>query len=86
MEELYRVIEEKIKKAGYPGVIDGKEFYDDVSNEADAQEEGTYIFLIKKSETVFYQGCMEIMDAQFDLHYVDIHVGEQVYHVDFDAE
>ena len=62
-----------------------KEFYNEVSDEADEKENGTYIFLIKKSDTVFYQGCMEIMDSQFDLHYVDIHDGDTVYHVDFDA-
>ena len=85
MKELYRIIEEKIKNSGYPGEINGEEFYDEVSREADEKENGTYIFLIKKNETVFYQGCMEIMDNQFDLQYVDIHDGDKVYHVDFDA-
>ena len=85
MKELYRIIEEKIKNSGYPGEINGEEFYDEVSREADEKENGTYIFLIKKNESVFYQGCMEIMDNQFDLHYVDIHDGDKVYHVDFDA-
>ena len=85
MKELYRIIEEKIKNSGYPGEINGEEFYDEVSREADEKENGTYIFLIKKNETVFYQGCMEIMDNQFDLHYLDIHDGDKVYHVDFDA-
>lgn len=86
MEELYQLIEEKIKKAGYPGEIDGQEFYGDVSSEADNQENGTYIFLVKKSETLSYKGCMTIMDEEFDLHYVDIHEEDKVYHVDFDAE
>ncbi|MCI5951382.1 MAG: hypothetical protein MRZ63_03585 [Anaerostipes sp.] len=85
MEELYQFIEEKIKKAGYPGMIDGREFYSDVSEEAEDQEVGTYIFIVKKSDTLFYQGCMEIMEDQFDLHYVDIHDRDKVYHVDFDA-
>ncbi len=85
MNELYQLIEEKIKSVGYPGVIDGKEFYHDVSEEADSRENGTYIFMIKKSEVLFYQGCMTILDDEFDLHYVDIHVGEEKYHVDFDA-
>lgn len=85
MEELYRLIEEKIKASGYPGDIDGQEFYGDVSAEADEKENGTYLFIIKKSDTVSYQGCMTIMDAEFDLHYVDIHDGIASYHVDFDA-
>lgn len=85
MEELYRMIEETIKNSGYPGEIDGREFYNEVSDEADSKDNGTYLFMIKKSDTVFYQGCMDILDEQFDLHYVDIHDGEKTYHVDFDA-
>ena len=84
MEELYQFIEERIKKSGYPGEIDGREFYNDISEEADDQAEGTYLFIIKKSDELSYQGCMDIFDEQFDLHYVDIRDGEQVYHVDFD--
>lgn len=84
MEELYKLIEERIKASGYPGVIDGSEFYGDISEEADEKENGTYMFLVKKSDTLSYQGCMTIMDEQFDLHYVDIHEGLATYHVDFD--
>lgn len=86
MKELYQLIEEKIRKSEYPGKIDGEEFYWDVSDEADSQENGTYVFLIKKSDTLSYKGVMTIMDEEFDLHTVDIHDGENVYHVDFDAE
>lgn len=85
MNELYKLIEEKIKAAGYPGVIDGREFYNDVSDEADEKENGDYIFLIKKTEELMYRGCMTIIDDQFDLHYVDILEGDNTYHVDFDA-
>lgn len=85
MEELYALIEEKIKSAGFPGHIDGKEFYQDVSAEADDQETGSYLFMIKKDELLSYTGKMDIMEDQFDLHYVDIVFGDQKYHVDFDA-
>ena len=85
MNELYELIEEKIKTAGYPGQIDGQEFYEDISSEADQKDNGTYMFMVKKDDVLFYQGCMTIMDEEFDLHYVDIHVGETIYHVDFDA-
>lgn len=85
MEELYELIEEKIRRSGFPGHIDGAEFYDDVSREADEQESGSYLFLIKKDDLVSYEGSMEIMESQFDLHYVDIHVGEKTFHVDFDV-
>ena len=85
MNELYKLIESKIKASGYPGEVDGREFYDDVSDEADEKENGDYIFLIKKTEELMYRGCMTIIDDQFDLHYVDILDGENSYHVDFDA-
>ena len=85
MKELYELIEQKIRESGCPLTIDGAEFYDDMNAEADNQENGTYIFIIKKNDTLSYNGCMTIMDEEFDLHYVDIHVGDQKYHVDFDA-
>ena len=83
MEELYRLIEERIRSSGYPGPVDGETFYDEVSAEADEHENGTYLFLIKKTDTDFYQGCMEILDDAFDLKYVDIHENGRVYNVDF---
>jgi len=85
MDELYKLIESKIKSSGYPGEIDGRGFYEDVSDEADEKENGDYIFLIKKTEELMYRGCMTIIDDQFDLHYVDILDGDNTYHVDFDA-
>lgn len=85
MEELYAIIEDKIKASGFPGEIDGRTFYNEVDREADKQENGTYIFMIKREDGLFYEGCMEILDEQFDLHYIDIHFEDKVYHVDFDA-
>ena len=85
MNELYELIEERIKGAGYTGKIDGREFYNDVSDEADEKEDGTYMFIIKKTETLSYKGCMTIMEKEFDLHFVDIVDGEEIYHVDFDV-
>lgn len=85
MEELYALIEEKIERSGYPGVIDGEEFYDYISMEAEEREDGTYLFTLNKGEELTYQGCMTVTEEEFDLHYVDIVVGEETYHVDFDA-
>lgn len=84
MEELYEMIEERIRQSGFPGEIDGEEFYNDISAEAEDQEEGSYVFVIKKEDNLSYQGCMTIMEDQFDLHYVDILAGEKSYHIDFD--
>lgn len=85
MEELYKIIEEKIAASGYPFKIDGEEFYNDVSDEVDTKDNGSYIMLIKKNDALFYECGIDILDSNFDLHYADIHMGDKVYHVDFDA-
>ena len=42
------------------------------------------MFIIKKTESLCYKGCMTIMEKEFDLHFVDIVDGEETFHVDFD--
>lgn len=84
MEEVFEILENRIKEAGVPLEISGVEFYTDISREADEKENGDYMFLIKKEENVIYEGCMTVYEDDFDLHYVDITVDEQRYHVDFD--
>lgn len=85
MEELYKLIEEKIKASGVPVEISGEVFYNEVSKEADEKENGAYIFMVNLGGTDYYEGNMEVLEEQFDLHTVDFHVGNEVYHVDFDA-
>ncbi len=84
MEEIFAFIEEKIKASGYPGKIDGEEFYDDIADEAEDQEPGSYIVMIKKTDLLHYEAQVDILADAFDLHSCDIHFADQVYHVDFD--
>lgn len=84
MNRFYKMIEERIAASGYPGKIKGKIFYEDICEEAADKENGTYMFIIKKTDTLTYQGCVTLMDEEMDLHYVDITEGESKYHVDFD--
>ena len=42
MEELYQAIEEKIKASGYPRVISGERVYDDICDQIEGKENGTY--------------------------------------------
>lgn len=86
MEELYNLIEQKIAASGYPVKIDGEEFYDDIYAEVEQRENGKYIFIIKKTDTLSYKGYMTVLDEEFDLHFVDIIDGDKTYHVDFDQE
>ena len=86
MEEIVQLIEARIKATGYPKEIDGLEFYKDISAESEEKENGSYLFLVKKSDTLIYEGSMTVFEDEFDLHYVDIIDDGQTYHVDFDAE
>lgn len=85
MDELYQLIEEKIKDSGYPGSVDGEEIYNEVCDEIEQKEPGSYLLMVKKDGNVFYEYKVVILEDQFDLTALDIHTPEQVYHVDFDA-
>lgn len=85
MEELYKTIEDTIHAAGYTGPVDGEEIYNEICDEIEDKEPGTYIFMSKKTETMFFEYKIELMEEEFNLSYIDIHDGDQVIHVDFDA-
>ena len=44
MEELYRIIEQKIKDAGYPRSISGEMVYGDICDQIEGKENGSYVF------------------------------------------
>lgn len=85
MEELYRLIEIKINNSGYPDPVDGAAVYNEVSDEIDQKEPGTYLLIVKKEEDVCFEYQVTVLEDQFDLTALDIHTPKQVYHVDFDA-
>ena len=41
MEEIYRIIEEKIKASGYLGEVNGEEIYEEICDEIEEKEEGS---------------------------------------------
>lgn len=84
METLYRTIEEKIKASGYPGEVNGEIIYNEICDEMEQKENGSYLLMIKLDDDVYFECKVEIMDEDFDLPYMDIHAGGAVYHVDFD--
>lgn len=85
MEELYQMIEEKIKASGYPGEVDGEEIYNEICDEIEEKEPGTYLFMSKKEGDVFYEYKIDVMADQFNLSWLDIHTPTQIFHIDFDA-
>ena len=46
MEELYQAIEEKIKASGYPREISGERVYDDICDQIEGKENGTYLWYL----------------------------------------
>ena len=84
MEELYRMIEDKIYPAGYEGQVSGEEIYDEICDEIEDKEEGSYIFMSKKEDDTIYEYKIDVMEDQFNLSYLDIKANGKTYHIDFD--
>lgn len=83
MEELYALIETTIKESGYQQPINGYEIYEEISDEIEGKENGTYLFLSKKSDTLLFEYKIEIYDDTFNLDYLHIIDQETEYHIDF---
>ena len=84
MDELYRAIEEKIAESGYPGPIDGEEIYDEICDEIEEKENGTYLFLSKKPDGTVFEYKVDVLEENFNLSYVHITTENGTYHIDFD--
>ncbi len=85
MEELYRAIEDKIKTSGFLRPIDGQDVYDDLCEQIDDKEPGSYIMLSKFLDDVVFEYAVTVMDEEFNLSTLTITEGEKKYIIDFDA-
>ena len=86
MEELYRAIEEKIRDAGYPREISGEDVYDDICDQIDGKENGSYLLLSKFDEDVIFEYQITIQDEEFNLGLLTMRTPEGVFDADFDEE
>lgn len=86
MEAIYEAIEQKIKAAGYDGAVNGMAIYDEICDEIEGKENGSYIFMSKVEDDVFFEYKIDIMDDEFNLAYININTPDDIIHVDFDAE
>lgn len=84
MEELYKMIEDKIYASGYKGYVSGEDIYNEICDEIEEKEEGSYIFMSKKEDDVIYEYKIDVMEDQFNLSYLDIKSNGEIYHIDFD--
>lgn len=86
MNELYKAIEKKIKGSGYPREISGKAVYEDICEQIDGKENGTYLLFSKFEEDVIFEYNITIMDDEFNLGVLVMRTPEGVFSVDFDEE
>lgn len=85
MNELYETIEQKIKASGYPRAISGEDVYNDICDQIDGKENGTYLLLSKFEEDVMFEYHITIQDEDFNLGILTMRTPEGVFEVDFDA-
>lgn len=85
MNELYQMIEEKIKVSGYPRQISGADVYSDICDQIEDKENGTYVLLSKFDEDVVFEYTVTIMEEEFNLGLMTMRTPEGVFTVDFDA-
>ena len=86
MEEFYKAIEDKIKASGYPGEVNGEDIYNDICDQIEGKENGTYLLLSKFEEDVVFEYHITIQDDDFNLGILTMKTPEGVFEVDFDEE
>lgn len=84
MEELYAAIEKKIKESGYPRLISGEAVYNDICDQIEGKENGTYILLSKFEDDVIFEYHITVMDDDFNLGVLTMRTTEGVFETDFD--
>ena len=84
MQELYQTIEQKIKEAGYPREISGRDVYEDICDQIDGKENGSYLVLSKFEEDVVFEYQITVMDDEFNLGILTMRTPEGVFTTNFD--
>lgn len=84
MNEIYRAIEEKIKESGYPRAISGEDVYDDICDQIEGKENGTYLLISKIEDDVVFEYQITVMDDNFNLGILNIKAPEGIFTIDFD--
>ncbi|AJD31185.1 MULTISPECIES: hypothetical protein [Clostridium] len=86
MEQFFKAIEENIRKSGYSGEVSGEKIYDEISDEAEKQEAGSYLFLKKQNDDIMFEYRVDILDDNINLATLTIHTPDKKYFIDFDAD
>ena len=86
MDELYQIIEQKIKASGYPREISGAKVYNDICDQIEGKENGEYLLLSKFEDDVVFEYHITVKDEEFNLGILTMKAPEVVFEADFDAE
>ena len=86
VDELYQAIEEKIKAAGYPREISGQAVYEDICDQIEGKENGSYVLLSKFEDDVIFEYHITIMDHEFNLGILTMRLPEGIYAANFDED
>ena len=85
MDELYKAIEAKIKESGYKREISGRDVYNDICDQIDGKENGSYMLLSRFEDDVVFEYQITVMDSEFNLGLLTIKAPEGEFKIDFDA-
>lgn len=86
MDELYQIIEQKIKASGYPREISGAKVYNDICDQIEGKENGEYLLLSKFEDDVVFEYHITVKDEEFNLGILTMKAPGGVFEADFDAE
>lgn len=84
MERFYKAIEEKIRMSGYTKEISGEDIFDDICDQIEEQDNGTYILLSKFDDDLIFEYTITIMDEEFNLERIKIKSPEGEFEAEFD--
>ena len=84
MNELYEMIEKKIRESGYPREISGMDVYDDICDQMEGKENGAYVLLSKFEEDVIFEYHITVVDDEFNLGILTMRTPEGVFETNFD--
>lgn len=84
MDELYCMIEEKVRAAGFLGELDGEAIYNEICDLIEGKDNGTYLFISKRNDGSIFEYKVDILDEEFNLSYIHITEKTGMFHIDFD--
>lgn len=85
MDEIYNMLEELIRASGYPLMVSGFDIYNEICDEVDGKENGSYIFMSKHDNNDIFEYTLTIYDDNFNLGSLSIRtLGGQTYFINFD--